>query len=96
MSIDGASLPLLIGGGCVLCVVVVVLFFGLQFAGTVVSLISGLVELVSGVFGGNGCCGCIVLLGGLGVCGGLGYGVWSLLQRCGTPQAINLCSLFGR
>ncbi len=84
-------LALICGGLCILGVVV--FFFGQAF-GFLFEFFGFFVELAtSGPFG---LCGCLV---GLVACVGcalaavlVNYG----LQTCGTPDAINLCRLFGQ
>ena len=90
---------ILIALGCVcLCVVGFVLMSGLQIVGGLLGTVSSVVEIVFDVLSGGpvSWCGCLVLLF---VCvGGVGgaYLISQALASCGTPQAINLCSLFGR
>jgi hypothetical protein len=81
-----------------LCAVGVVLLLLLQVLGTVFGFVFNILEVVGGVIQGGpmAWCGCLV---GLLVCGGCGIGIAvtvSLLSSCGTPDAVNFCSLFGR
>jgi hypothetical protein len=90
---------LTLGAGlCLLALVGVVLFFGLQIFATFFSAIGSLFDVVTGfVSGGPGLwCGCAVLLAVLGACAVFTSFTVTALQACGTPQATNLCSLFGR
>lgn len=97
-NIDSSTLILIAGGCGLLCVVLVVVSTVLQIFGNVLEIVTGLFGFVFG-FAGNipgGGCGCIVILLGCGVCGGLGVGLSNFLQTCGTPEAVNFCRLLGR
>jgi hypothetical protein len=95
MTLDGGTILLIVGGLCVLCLVGIVLSVGFQIFGVVFNLLGGVLEFVFGIFGGSPC-GCILVIGGLIVCGGLAWLLYSGLQTCGTPQAVNFCGLLGR
>lgn len=81
-----------------LCVVGIILL-------TVLNLIGGVLDLISGAFGlvfnvasvdPSGGCGCLVVLL---LCAGVGcvavFGS-SLLSTCGTPDAVRFCTWIGR
>lgn len=75
----------------------VVLLLGLQIIGGLFDIIGQLLELFTGLleFGPLPGCGCVIFLmicGGGAVCGLL---LWQALATCGTPNAVNLCALFG-
>ncbi len=93
MTLDADTALLIVGGVCLLCVVGLILSVGLQILGAILQLFSGVFELIFGITGNP--CGCIILIGGMAVCGGSAYFVYTLLTACGTPQATNFCSLFG-
>lgn len=89
----------LIALGCVcLCVVGFVLMSGLQVVGGVIGMFSSVIDVVFNILSGGpvSWCGCLVVLflcvGGAGGA----YLISQALATCGTPQAINLCSLFSR
>ncbi|MCA0453110.1 MAG: hypothetical protein LCI00_03960 [Chloroflexi bacterium] len=85
---------LLIGVGCaVLCVVGLLLFFGLQILGTSLHTIVGLVELVSGIVNGGplAWCGCITVLF---ICA-IVIGGTLLFANCqANPTSMNFCLFF--
>lgn len=96
--LGGDSTLLMVLGCACLCVVGFMLVGGLQLVGGLLGTVSSLVEIVFDVLSGGpvSWCGCLVLIF---VCvGGVGgaYLITQALATCGTPQAINLCSLFGR
>jgi len=84
----------LIALGCgVLCIGGIVLFF--------LSQILGVLGTVVGALGGFAadplsCCGCIVVIALLVMCGGGVLLIGNALAACGTPAATNLCTLLGR
>ncbi len=86
--------PILLAVGCaVLCVVGLLLFFGLQILGTTVHTVAGLFELVGGIVNGGpiAWCGC---LGVLFVCAGV-IGGALLFASCKTnPTSMNFCLFF--
>jgi hypothetical protein len=95
----GNANPLLIGLGlCALCIVGVILLFSLQLLSSVFDIIGTVFELLFGAIGGEptSCCGCITVIGGCALVGGLIAVANSLLSTCGTPQATNWCNLLGR
>ncbi|HEX2905761.1 MAG TPA: hypothetical protein VHO69_02795 [Phototrophicaceae bacterium] len=81
----------LVGVGLVfLCVVALLLLFGLQVVGsTLFNLIALLTTLVSG--GPMMWCGCLVLLLACGLCGG---GVLLYASCNANPASMNFCLLF--
>lgn len=96
MTPDGAFLLAL---GCVLlCGVGVLLFLGLQIIGGVFDIVSGVLGLFFDILGGGpvSWCGCLLFLVALFACGGLTLLGAQALATCGTPDAVNLCTLFGR
>lgn len=97
MTLDANTMLLIGGGVCLLCVVGLILSVVFQLFGAIFQLFSGVFELIFGVAGGIGGnpCGCVILIGGLLLCGGIAYFVYTSLSACGTPQATNFCSLFG-
>jgi len=89
--IEPGTLLLIIAGLCALAVVVMVI---LPIIGTLFDLIG----VVGGLLTGDpsSCCGCLLFLGLTAVCGGIAAFVLSVLSSCGTPEAVNFCSWFGR
>ncbi len=82
----------------VLCGVGVLLLLGLQIIGGVFDIASSFLGLFFDVLSGGplAWCGCLLLVAGIVVCGGLILLLAQTLATCGTPQAVNLCLLFGR
>lgn len=82
---------------CLLCVVGLLLGFLLQFLGIAFDVIGGILDVVFQVISGGpiAWCGCLLLIGGCGICGVFMYGVYGALQTCGTPEALNICRIFG-
>lgn len=76
-----------------LLVVGLILFLAAQFLGTILSTLELLLEVVAG--GPIAWCGCLLVILGCAVCGGVGIMLATSLRSCGTPQAVNLCSVFG-
>lgn len=91
VQLDAQTLLLIVVGLCGLAVVAMVV---LPLIGTLFDLIG----LVGGVLMGDpsSCCGCIVLLGILSVCGMIAAFGFYVYSTCGTPDAMTFCSLFGR
>jgi hypothetical protein len=85
---------LVIAIGCVLlCVVGLVLFFGLQIIGTTITTFAGVMELFSGVISGGPAawCGCLVFLF---LCVGLVGGAFLYVTCSTSPNSMNFCLLF--
>lgn len=98
MEID-LSNPVVIAIGCVcLCGVGFVLMTGLQFIGGFLDIFTSIFGMIFDILSGGpvSWCGCLVFLficiGGIVLAVVVSQG----LATCGTPQAINLCSLFGQ
>lgn len=94
MKIDPLLLVVCVGGLCAVGGLILVVFNAL---GGVVQIIGGLAGLFLDVLGSGpvGWCGCFAVLGlGCGLVWLTGY-VLSVVQTCGTAQAINLCRLLG-
>jgi hypothetical protein len=74
----------------VLCVVGLLVFFGLQIIGTT---FFGLIEVVTGVISGGPAvwCGCLVLLAACGACAG---GALLVATCSANPSSMNFCLLF--
>ena len=81
-----------------LCLVAVILFFGLQLISGTFGVVIGIVELFVHVFSGGpiAWCGCLLLLASCAVCSGIVIALLTILPKCGTPEAVNFCQLFGR
>jgi hypothetical protein len=96
-NIDAGTAILLGVGLAALCIVVLILFLGVQIIGTIAGTITGLLGTVTGVVTEPfSCCGCILLIGGIIVCGAIILVIAQGLGTCGTAEAINFCSLLGR
>lgn len=95
--IDSGSLIWVVGIGCVCCLLIIVLGFGLQFIGTALGLVGNVFEVIFGLFGAGPLpgCGCIVVGGGCGLVLLLGYLFISAAASCGTNPT-NFCTLIGR
>lgn len=89
---------LLLGVGLAgLCIVVIILFLGVQIIGSVVGALTSVAGLASGVLADPfSCCGCLVLGGAISICGVIALIMLQGLSTCGTPEAINFCTFFGR
>lgn len=98
MQIDPATLPTVALALCGCCLIGLILSFALQILGVVGSLLGAIFDLIGGLIGSGpgGWCGCLVTIGLLGTCALGVLFVVNGLQACGTPQATNLCTLFGR
>lgn len=96
-NLDPGSILLIIGGGCGLCIVGIILLFVFQLLGGVIGAFGNFVELFTGVLtaGPLESCGCIFLLGGCGVCALLIALAASALGACETNPT-NFCALLGR
>jgi uncharacterized protein involved in cysteine biosynthesis len=79
-----------------LCVGGVVLLVVLQVLGGVLGFLFGFVEMFLGILSGGPAswCGCLAVLIGIVVCGGLAFMLAGALSSCGTPDAVNLCRIF--
>ncbi|MCU0511895.1 MAG: hypothetical protein MUE40_04915 [Anaerolineae bacterium] len=71
--------------------------FVLQILGIGFGIVGGVLEFIVNIVSGGpiAWCGCLVLLFACAGCGGLALLIASVLPQCGTPQAVNLCRLFG-
>jgi hypothetical protein len=84
-----------------ICVVIVIigaiLGFLVNFLGSILGVIGSTFGLFTDFLAGGPIvwCGCIVGIFILALCAISIFGVTSMLTTCGTPQAINLCGLFG-
>ncbi|MBZ0291865.1 MAG: hypothetical protein K8L99_04785 [Anaerolineae bacterium] len=89
----------LLAVGCVLlCGVGIILVIGLQIIGGLLDIIGGIFNIVFGLFdfGPLPGCGCFLTVF---ICGGCGLAtllITQVMATCGTPDAVNLCLLFGR
>ncbi len=85
--------------GCVLlCGVGVFLFLGLQVIGGVLNIFGSFVGLFFDILSGGpvAWCGCLLVIVTLFACVGLALLGSQALSSCGTANAVNLCSFFGR
>lgn len=94
---DTGQLILIGGGLALLCVVLFILGTVLQVLGTVFSLVGGLLELVVNLFnvGPIPGCGCVLVVGALGLCGLLIYAAINISATCSGPNPVNFCQFFG-
>ena len=85
----------------VICVVIIiigaVLGFVVNFFGSILGVIGSTFGLFTDFLAGGPIvwCGCVVGIVVLALCAIGIFAVGSLLSTCGTPEAINLCRLFG-
>ena len=98
MTIDGNNLVLLALGCVCLCGIGFVLLAGFSVVGGFFEIFSSVIEMALQIISGGpiSWCGCLFVLF---VCGGgtlLAIMLAQGLSSCGTPQAINFCSLFGQ
>jgi hypothetical protein len=94
-NLDLGNLLVLTVGAVLLCVVGVVLFFGLQIVGTTFGLFTNFIDLFTDILGGGpiAWCGCLLVLL---TCVGC-VGIALLAVTCSSnPTAMNFCSLFPR
>jgi hypothetical protein len=89
--IEPGTLLLIVAGLCVLGVFATVI---MPLVGTLFDLIGFVAGLLMG--DPSSCCGCILFLMLTAVCGGVAAFALSVLSTCGTPQAVNFCTWFGR
>jgi hypothetical protein len=86
--------PILLAVGCaVLCVVGLLLFFGLQILGTTLHTFLGLFQVAGGILNGGpiAWCGCLAVIF---ICAGL-VGGTLLFASCKTnPTSMNFCLFF--
>ncbi len=97
-SIDSSNAILIALGCACLCGVLFVLMAGLQVVGGVLETFLSLFGMFFDVLSGGpvAWCGCLVaVLGCVGLVG-LGILLTQALSTCGTPQAINFCSIIGQ
>jgi hypothetical protein len=96
--LNSANIPLilLVCGG--LCVGGVILAFVLNLLGTIFGALGSVLAFGTDIITGGPVtwCGCLVVIVLLLLCGGGLLLLASVLSTCGTPDAVNLCSLFGR
>lgn len=86
--------PVLLAVGCaVLCVIGLLLFFGLQILGTTLHTVTGLVQLVTGILNGGpvAWCGCLAVLF---VCAGVVGGALLFASCKANPTSMNFCLFF--
>ncbi len=94
---DTGQLILIGGGLALLCGVLFVLGTVLQALGVVFGLFGWLLEIVVNLFniGPIPGCGCLLALGGLGLCGLIIYIVVNVSATCSGPNPVNFCMFFG-
>jgi hypothetical protein len=86
--------PILLVVGCgVLCVIGLLLFFGLQILGTTMHTVAGLFQLVTGILNGGpiAWCGCLAVLF---VCAGVVGGALLFASCKANPASMNFCLFF--
>lgn len=94
-NIDLSTLLVLTVGGVLLCVVGVVLFFGIQIISSTLGLVINFFDLFGDILGGGplSWCGCLL---GLLICAGCA-GVGLLAVTCSSnPGSMNFCVFFPR
>lgn len=97
MQIDPTSLPLIVIGLCGLCVVGMILLFGIQILGALLGTVGDILHLLLDFLSGGPAqwCGCLALIGVIGLCGLVAFLAISALGTCGTHPT-NFCTLLGR
>jgi len=94
-NVDLSTLLILTVGGVLLCVVGVVLFFGLQILSSTLGMFVNFFELFTNILGGGplSWCGCLLVLL---VCAGCA-GIALLAVSCNSnPGSMNFCVFFAR
>jgi len=94
-NIDLSTLLVLTVGGVLLCVVGIVLFFGLQIVSSTLGLVVNFFDLFAGILGGGpvSWCGCLLVLIICAGCAGIGL----LAVTCSSnPASMNFCVFFAR
>ncbi len=88
---------LAVGLGCVCCLVLIILAFGIQIIGTVIGFLTHIIELVFGILGAGPIpgCGCVLVFGGCGTLLVIGYLLVSAVNGCDINPT-NFCTLIGR
>ena len=96
-NLEPGSVLLIVIAGCGLCIVGIILLFVFQLLGGVIGALGNVVELFTGILsaGPLESCGCIILVGGCGLCVLLVALAASALGACDTNPT-NFCALFGR
>ena len=97
-SIDTSN-ALVIALGCIcLCGLGFVLITSLHVIGGVLGIFTSLLQSFFHILGGGpvAWCGCLVVIGGCLGAAGLALVIAQAMATCGTPQAINFCSLLGK
>ncbi|GEM_PF-677955 len=100
-NIDAGSAVLIALGLGVVCVIGVILLLAVNILGGAFGIVGNLLGGITGLLGGItsnpvSCCGCFALLGVIAVCGASIFGISQLFSGCGTVDATNFCSFFGR
>ena len=94
-NVDLGTLLVLVVGAVLLCVVGVILFFGLQIISSTLGLVVNFFDLFAGIIGGGpvSWCGCLLVLM---ICGGCA-GIVLLAVTCSSnPTSMNFCVFFAR
>src|SRR5574341_1514122 len=92
-NVDLGTLLVLTVGAVMLCVVGVILFFGLQILGSTLGLFANFFHLFTGILGGGpiSWCGCLLVVL---VCAGCA-GIALLAVTCNSnPSSMNFCVFF--
>jgi hypothetical protein len=94
-NVDLGTLLVLVVGAVLLCVVGVILFFGLQIISSTLGLVVNFFDLFAGIIGGGpvSWCGCLLVVV---ICGGCA-GIALLAVTCSSnPGSMNFCVFFAR
>ena len=94
-NVDLGTLLVLVVGAVLLCVVGVILFFGLQIISSTLGLVVNFFDLFAGILGGGpvSWCGCFLVLV---ICMGCA-GIALLAVTCSSnPGSMNFCVFFAR
>jgi|FLYN01.1.fsa_nt_gi hypothetical protein len=94
-NVDLGTLLVLTVGAVLLCVVGIILFFGLQIISSTLGLVVNFFDLFADIIGGGpvSWCGCFLVMLVCAGCAGIGL----LAVNCSSnPASMNFCVLFAR
>lgn len=99
-NLDAGTAILIVFGLSVVCIIGVILLLGVNILGGALGIVGNLLGGITGLIGGAtasplSCCGCLVVIGLIVVCGGGIFLIVQISGSCGTPDAVNFCTLFG-
>lgn len=94
--IDPGTAVLIVVGCVLLCGVLILLLFGLQVLGALLSALTGCFHVFGGILAGGpvAWCGCGLLLMACALCAGIGLFVATAIPNCQT-NPVMFCRFFG-